>query len=398
MSVTTSDPALEIQAAGRGSGLRQGMIPRLAWRNLTRDRVRLTVTLVGIVFAVVLMGVQLGLLYGFATTASSLIAHADADLWVSAPQVQDVDQTVPIEKSNRYKVLGIAGVAAAENYLVHFADWRRPDGGATSVLVVGFDLETGIGGPWNLVAGRIEDLRQSDAVIIDELYRDKLGITTLGQSVEINGHRARVVGFTRGIRTFTQSPYVFTKFSNAQTYAGLDADQTSYVLVSLARRADRDAVAARLQAALPDLDVIKAHDFARRTQFFWLFTTGAGVAVLTGAGLGLIIGIVITGQTLYATTMDRLSEFATLRAIGAPASYLHRVILTQAIIAAGIGYGIGITVAEALVFLGHNGSAALLLPHWMALALGLVTVMMCSSAALLSVRKINGLQPTSVFR
>jgi hypothetical protein len=45
----------------------------LAWRNLAHDKVRLAITLTGIVFAVVLIVVELGLFLGFLTTTSGLI-------------------------------------------------------------------------------------------------------------------------------------------------------------------------------------------------------------------------------------------------------------------------------------------------------------------------------------
>ncbi len=48
-------------------------LSELAWRNLVHDKVRLLVTVTGVVFAVVLIVVQLGLFLGFATTTSSLI-------------------------------------------------------------------------------------------------------------------------------------------------------------------------------------------------------------------------------------------------------------------------------------------------------------------------------------
>ncbi len=55
---------------------------------------------------------------------------------------------------------------------------------------------------------------------------------------------------------------------------------------------------------------------------YWLFGTGAGVALLGGALLGLIIGTVVVAQTLYSSTKDHLTEFATLRALGS-SSDLH---------------------------------------------------------------------------
>ena len=246
----------------RATRLGASMTAILAWRNLTQDRARFAVTLIGIVFAVVLMVVQLGLLYGFATTASSLIDRAGADIWIAAQGVRNVDQTVPIGEANRFKALAVLGVASADKYVVGYGDWRRADGGSESVIVVGFDLDTEAGAPWNVTAGRIQDLREPDAVMIDELYRDTLGVTHLGQTVEISGRRARVVGFTRGIRTFTQSPYVFTSHDNARAFSGLKSTQTSYVLVKLADGADPAAVKTRLEADLSDVDVMQASEFS----------------------------------------------------------------------------------------------------------------------------------------
>ncbi|MEJ0070372.1 MAG: ABC transporter permease [Pseudomonadota bacterium] len=160
------------------------------------------------------------LLFGFATTASGLVDRAGADIWIASRGTPNVDQAMPITERRRFQALAIPGVVAATKYLVQFAQWQRPDGGSETVNLVGFDPEQGTGGPWNVVEGSIDALKLPDSIIVDQLYRQKLGITRLGQTVEINGHRARVVGFSAGIRAFTQSPYVFTAFKTAQTYAG----------------------------------------------------------------------------------------------------------------------------------------------------------------------------------
>ena len=49
------------------------------------------------------------------------------------------------------------------------------------------------------------------------------------------------------------------------------------------------------------------------TRFYWLFTTGAGLAVLLAALLGLVVGVVVVAQTIYATTMDHIREYGTLK-------------------------------------------------------------------------------------
>src|SRR2546421_4224219 len=203
----------------------------LALRNLVHDRVRLVTTLVGIVFAVVLINIQVGLFLGFAKTASGLIDHSGADLWITPLGTRDVDQVEPMSDRRLYQALAVSGVGRASGLNVEFAYFKRPDGGTESALIVGFDLATGFGGPWNVTEGDVRSLRFPDTIIIDEFYREKLGVAYLGQVVEISGHRARGVGFTQGIRSFTQSPYVFASTRTALNYSRIQQNQTNYVLV-----------------------------------------------------------------------------------------------------------------------------------------------------------------------
>src|SRR5262249_5254656 len=195
-----------------------------------------------------------------------------------------------------------------------------------------------LGGPWNVVEGRVADLKLDDNVFVDELYKTKLGVARVGDVFEIRGHRARVAGFTRGIRSFTTSPYVFTSFKSAQNYASIAEDQTVFILVKGDGTAPVDVVRERLLARIKDVDVATTSTFSNMTRFYWMFTTGAGVAVLLAALLGLVVGVVVVAQTIYATTMDHLKEYGTLKAMGANNGYLYRVILQQAVISAVIGY------------------------------------------------------------
>ena len=206
-------------------------MPSLALRNLLHDRVRLVVTLTGIVFSVVLSAVQLGLFVGFRRATSDLIAMSRADIWVKSEGVTRLESAVAFPEAWRYHVLATPGVMAAEKYIANFGQWKRPDGAEEGIMVIGLEPTATMGRPWNLTAGRVEDLEQPDAVIVDELYLAKLGVGGVGDTAEIRGHRVRIVGLTRGIRTFTTAPPVFTLFKRAIDFTGLTPDQTLYVLV-----------------------------------------------------------------------------------------------------------------------------------------------------------------------
>jgi len=129
-----------------------------------------------------------------------------------------------------------------------------------------------------------------------------------------------------------------------------------------------------------------------------MFTTGAGIAVLMAAALGLIVGIAVVAQTIYATTMDHIREYGTLKAMGAPNSYVLGVIMQQAVIAATMGYIIGMTVSLFVVHGASSGGANILLTWQTAIGLFFLTLAMCTSAAVVSVKKILSLDPAIVFK
>ncbi|MBV8052339.1 MAG: ABC transporter permease [Acidobacteriaceae bacterium] len=373
-------------------------MPPLAQRNLFHDKVRLVVTLTGIVFSVVLIVVQLGLFIGFTTATSNLIDHSGADLWITSKNVPYVEQGVAFSERKLNQVRAVPGVADAQKIIAHWTQWKRHDGGQESVQVVGINVDDPIERPWNLVEGHVEDLKRPDAVIMDELYKQKLGVARVGEVFEIGGYRARVVGFTRGIRSFTTSPYVFTSFKNAQDFSGLREDQTLFILVKLAPGANRELVRRALLDHVKDVDVLTNAQFGHMTTFYWMFTTGAGVAVLIAAALGLVVGFVVVAQTIYATTMDHIREYGTLKAMGAPNRYVYKVIMKQAAISAVIGYILGMIVSVFVVQGSQKGGAAILMPPPMAIGMFFLTLAMCVGAALVSINKVTRIDPAMVFK
>jgi len=295
-------------------------------------------------------------------------------------------------------VRAVPGVADAQKLVAHWTQWKRHDGGEDSVQIVGINVDDPMERPWNLVQGHVEDLKSPDAIILDELYKKKLGVTGAGEVFEINGHRARVVGFTRGIRSFTTSPYVFTSFKNAQDFTNLREDQTYFILVKLSAGANAGQVRRDVLARVKDVEVYSTSEFSRMTTFYWMFTTGAGVAVLIAAALGLVVGFVVVAQTIYATTMDHIREYGTLKAMGAPNSYVYRVIMQQAAISAVIGYGLGMLVSVFVVRASQQGGAAILMPLPMAVGMFFLTLAMCIGAALVSINKVTNIDPAMVFK
>jgi putative ABC transport system permease protein len=233
--------------------------------------------------------------------------------------------------------------------------------------------------------------------MIDKTYLGELGINGVGDTAQVGGSRVRVTGLTEGIRSFTVTPFVFTTLERGRQLLNMPSDQITYVLVKTAPGADVKKIQSEIQATLPDNDVLTRAEFRTRALNSWLYATGAGVALLGGAALGLIVGTVIVAQTLYSSTKDHLPEFATLRALGSSSGYIHKVILMQAGLSAALGYALGMAIALTIVFLTEHSALPITMTPGLAGLLLALTFVMCAISALSAIGKVMRIDPAMVF-
>ena len=373
------------------------MAPKIAYRNLFHDRLSLLVTLIGIVFSVVLVAIQCGLYLGSEGTIATVIDKAKADLWVVPIGTKSFDDPSLLIGREKHAILSTPGVSSVESMVVGFSAWRKPHGGKKAFILVGLDYENGGLAPWNLEEGNLEDLSTPYSVAIDRSYFKDLGIEKIGDFAEINNMRVRVGAVTKNIRSFTTLPYAFTPINRARQFTNANPEQATYQLVTLEQNADLETVRADLIARLPDAEVLTQPEFRTRSVNYWLFKTGAGMALISGAILGIIVGVVVVAQTLYASTKDHLNEFATLRALGASAGYIHAVILIQAILSAVLGYLVGISLALTVVRLARGTTLNVIMTPPLAAWMFALTVGMCIIAAISAIFKVTRIDPAGVF-
>lgn len=374
---------------------------RLAWHNLIHDRLRFLVTVVGIAFAVFLMVFQGSLLTGFLRAAAKGIDTTDGDIWVAARGVDCFEFATPLPKRFREIALGVAGVESVNRMAVGYAAWKKPSGRSQLVLLVG--AEPGVGRRFP-----VPYYNQAERVVIPEaLLVDRSNVETLEVppdaqalpiALEVNDSRARAVKVISGFSSFFGAPYVFTDYKDAVRYLRLDSEETFYLIVKVADTYNVEEVKQRLRAELPEADVWTRQEFSRRAQLFWVVKTGAGGALLTAAFLGFLVGLVIVSQNIYATTMENLEEFATLKAMGAPRRYIRRVVLAQALGSGIVGSALGLAAVFPATAAIRGTIAWIYMPWWLPVAMIGMGLVMCALASVVSIRKALSVEPARVFR
>jgi len=375
------------------------MVFTLAFRNLFHDRIRLVVTLVGILFSIVLVAVQLGLYLGARKMIIGMIDNAPAEIWITSFGAKSFEEAGVLTGRERHGALAVEGVRTVVPLVASFAEWRKPQGGTTLSVVVGTDGGDGGLKPWNVIAGAIPDINAPDAIAVDRTYLADLGVSKVGDTAQIESSRVRVAAMTDGIRSFTTAPYVFTTLDRARSIINMPREQSTFLLVTLEPGASVERVRAGIKSSLAgaNIDVLTKDEFRDRSLDHWLFGTGAGIALIGGALLGILVGTVIVAQTLYSSTKDHLNEFATLRALGSSAGYIHRVILLQAAISAASGYALGMVIAMVVVWFSQESALPIIMTPGLAAGLLLLTIGMCAISAFAAIVKVTRIDPAMVF-
>jgi len=250
--------------------------------------------------------------------------------------------------------------------------------------------------PWDVIEGNPAELTMPGAVAVDATYFSELGVTKIGDRAEITDTLVTVKVVTRGIRSFTTLPFIFSSVALARAVTYASPDQASYTLVRVAPGSNVEEVRKALQARQPDAEVLTHDGFRKRSLDYWLFETGAGSGLIAGAVLAIIVGVVVVSQTLYASTKEHLNEFATLRALGASAGFIRKVILWQAVLSALMGYVMGMILAKIVTYL-LSDMLPILMSFNLIWGLLVLTVAMCVLAAVSAILKVVRIDPAVVF-
>jgi putative ABC transport system permease protein len=366
---------------------------------LWHERNRFLPGVLAVAFSALLITVQFGILIGLLSLTSVPVDLAAADLWVGHPQVLSVDIGRPIPESWLTRVKAQPEVDRVEKYLIWLLMADKPGSQTSICLVVGTRTDEGsLGALPQLDPELRARLSEPGSVVVDESDRAKLGFAGIGDVAEVTGHRVRLVGVVRNVKSLA-APYLFCSVETAHRLIDfLPQRQSVYLLASCKNPADAPAVADRLRRAYPDMTAFTKEEFSARTRWHWLTATKSGVAVGGSALLGLIVGAVVTSQTLYAATAASLKEYATLRALGIPRRRIAGAVLAQSAWVGGLGVAIALPAAFAVARVVDAVGARAILPWPLVVGSAAVTVVMALLSGLAALRSLRLIEPAQLLR
>jgi len=384
---------------------------RIALRMLTADRGRFIGLVLGVAFAALLITQQMGIFLGLLGRAGAAIRDVpQAQLWIMDPSIGaiDLDDVRPMPSTAAQRVAGVDGVAWSVEHLRVLADVALGGGARKSALMVGIDPDGFIGAPPTLVAGAWRDLRRPDAVILDadavaKLTRrapDGAAIAlAVGDEIEINDHRAVVVGIARATPPIFFTPPIYTTAPRLRAWLPAQRRDVTYVAAGVVPGADPRAVAAAVTAAT-GYKALTADEFAAASSWFFAENTGIPINFGIAVALGFLVGVAVCGLLFAQFVRENLRYLGTLKAMGAADGTLVAMTLVQALTVGVLGYGIGVGAAALAGWATGDGAGALAweLPPWLLAAGAAAVLAIVLAAGLAGVRRVLSLEPATVFR
>jgi putative ABC transport system permease protein len=365
---------------------------------LWHERQRYLPGVLAVAFSAMLIALQCGLLLGLFSITSIPIDHTQADVWMGAPGVLSVDLGRPIRESYLARLAAQPEVKQCEVYVQGFAYWSKRDGGTELCMVIGSRLTEGALGVVDKLNAELRArLTEPGTIVIDESDAPRLGIRKLGDTAEVTGVRVRVVGFTKGLKSLA-GPYVFGSIATGRRLLKMMPDQVTYVLARCHNPSDAPAVVARIKGEYQNVTAFTADEFSFRSRWHWLTKTKGGIALGYAAALGLLVGAVVTSQTLYAATAASLKEFAVLRALGIPRWRMAALVMAQSFWVGVIGVALALPAVHGLAGLADRLGVQVLLRWWLQAGAVAVTLVMALGSGLFALRSLRQVEPAALLR
>jgi putative ABC transport system permease protein len=375
----------------------------IALKMLTGDRSKYFGLVFGVTFATLLMSQQVSIFMGILTrTGNQILEVRDADVWVMDNRVRYLDEAPGLQDTDLLRVRGVPGVAWAVRFYTGTVRARLEDGNTRNVHLVGLDDETLVGAPREMIVGSVDDLKRPDAVVIDKAgyeYMWGQGPYQLGRTFQLNDRRAVLVGVCKVGAPFFSDPIIYARYTQAAHYVPRERNLMNYILVKPEDGVDHQELCRRLEERT-------GRTALTRSQFFWktvrYFLASTGIPVNFGItiALGFIVGAAVTGQTLYLFILENLKQFGALKAMGLGNGSILRMILLQALLIGGIGFGLGVGLTTIFfITTGNLTHLAGLHMTWAAfLGTGAAVFVIVIATSLISARRVLVLEPAVVFR
>lgn len=368
------------------------MIHSYAFRILVNQRLRLMITICGVALCIILMLFLLAIYSGVEEGAVEYIRQNEADLWVLQQNSWNILRGTSLLSTGHGRALRqIPGIETASPVLLLLPGIQRKDKLAT-VFLAGYEPGGKLGGPPYLIRGRT--VLNDEEIVLDEAFASRMQVR-LGDTVMIKGEPLQVVGMSRGTNAFVIQ-YAFVTIQRAQYVAGLSTVVSCY-LVKVETGRSIAKMAVDIRERLPGVEVYDHPTFLKNN--IREMESGILPLLFTIAAIAAVVLTAILSLLLSVSILERRKDFAVIKTLGSPKYFLASVVVQQALIIAGLGSALGLTVffpmCRFIEMVAPEMEAQSSVLHVLVVIFSVVSISLVSS--MIAVQKLRRIYPLEVF-
>lgn len=378
----------------------------LAWLQLMKQKGRFIVALCGITFAVFLMLMQLGFqsaLYDSNTRFHELL---QTDLVVISRQAQNLGLLGSFPRRRLFQAANLSDVESVNPLYIRLGVWKSLQTKLDeSILVIGFNPEKPA---FNLpeVNQNLDLIKYPDTFLFDRnangKYQEAIAQVAQGKPVttELQARKITIAGLYEVGASFVANASLITSDQNfLRVFSTQQAGEVNIGLIQLIAGSDANVVVKALQAYLPDdVKVFTRQEFIDFEKKYWQESGAIGFIFSLGVTIGFLVGVIIVYQIIYSDVMERIAEYATLKAMGFRNIYFLSVVFQEALILAILGYIPGCIISFCMYTLTRTATKLPLFLTFERIAQVLIlTIIMCVISGAIAMRKLNLADPADIF-
>lgn len=364
-----------------------------AFRLLIHQPVRFMLTIGGTALCLVLMLFLLSIYRGVADGSIEYIRSCSPDLWILQRNANNILRGTSILTTAHGTFLESEPEIEKASPLLFLLSTVKKNNVRATVFLTGFHPLSGMGGPPHIIEGRT--VKNDDEIVLDKSFASKFDFA-VGDSVCIQDDTLRVVGITEGTNAFVVQ-YAFVTLRCAQQLISYPSLVTCY-LVKLKEGIVMEDAIQSIRGELPDIEVFDHPTFLQNN--IYEMETGFLPLLYAIACIGAVVLVVILSLLLSIMILERRKDFAVLKILGAPISFLPRLITHQALliivsssVVALITYFPMVSIVESLSPEISTKTSVLQISSTVLVAIGLGLW-----SSLLSSRKIRNIYPLEAYR
>ncbi len=362
--------------------------------------------IIGIFLAILLISQQSAIFLGLVSRSYRLVSDIPLpNIWIVDPVTESDDKVRAMPEGYLDIVRSIPNIEWAVPINVIDIPLITPSGVFSICHLYGIDDATLIGAPMQMIKGSIQDLRRPRGVIVD-IYSAEGQLATvlsdgtkvplkIGDSFEINNHRAVVVGICKVTQGFYPQPIIFTAFSQFQYFINDARPNIEFIAAKTASGANVEKVLSKINS-FSFLNGLTSDQLKWRMAKSFL-QTGILINFGLSVALGIIIGFSIAGQIFYIMTLHNLKYYALVKALGGNQKLISQMILVQVGLVGIIGYllGTGATVLWGIAI--QDTSLAFYFPLELLFFTAFIALLICLFTAGLGINKVLSADPKELM-